>query len=399
MRAGLKKQPSSLKMIPTFIEATKKIPRNKPVVAIDAGGTHFRCASICFNQSSKPEIRAITSKPMPGLQKEVSTQAFFSQMAHYLKPVIKESASLGFCFSYPVQILPNKDGILLQFSKEIKAPDVVGKKIGEHLLQALKNEGFQQTKKIVILNDTVATLLAGMFNTTDRYYDNYMAFILGTGTNTAYIEKNENLDDQAQGDTGRQIINVESGGFTQIPLTPVDRKFLKSTQEPENYLIEKMMSGAYFGPLTLNYLKEAKELFSLITIKKIDQIEELSGLDLTLFLANPIKSQSVLSSMFQTMTESDKELLFQIINFLLQRAAYYSALTICAPIIFNKLPKTYNSCFIACDGSAIEKIFSLNERIKRYLSQELTEKRSIYYHMRIVENASLIGAAMAGLTN
>lgn len=401
MKAGLHQKPSSLKMIPTFIEPTKRIPRNKPVVAIDAGGTNFRSALVCFNQNTNPDIQSATSNPMPGTNKEVSSQLFFSQMAHYLKPVISESAAVGFCFSYPVQILPNKDGILLQFSKEIRAPEVVGKAIGEYLLTALKDEGFNQTKKIIILNDTVATLLAGMFSTTGRHYDNYLAFILGTGTNTAYIEKNRHLIDQSAGEIGRQIINVESGAFTGIPLTQVDQDFLNSTREPDNYYIEKMMSGAYFAPLTLLYLKEAAalNLFSDNTIKRIEQIEELSGIDLTHFLTNPARSTSILTQMFQTMSISDKENLFDIINFLLQRAAFYSALTISAPIILSKNPKPYNSCFITCDGSFIEKIFSLPERIDMYLSQILTQKHGIYYHMKHVDNASLVGAAIAGLTN
>ena len=60
-------------------------------------------------------------------------------------------------FHILTEILPDKDGRLLQFCKEVQAPEVVGELIGKKLLETLGME----EKQIVILNDTVATLLAG----------------------------------------------------------------------------------------------------------------------------------------------------------------------------------------------------------------------------------------------
>jgi hexokinase len=61
-----------------------------------------------------------------------------------------------------MEITPDADGILLSFSKEVDAPDVVGKAIGKGLRDALSAKGCKYDGPIVMLNDTVATLLSGL---------------------------------------------------------------------------------------------------------------------------------------------------------------------------------------------------------------------------------------------
>ena len=110
-------------------------------------------------------------------------------MSGYLRPLADKSDRIGFCFSYPTEIFPDKDGRLLQFCKEVQAPEVIGQIIGKSLLEALGTPD----KKIVLLNDTVATLLSGKSASFGRTYDSFMGYILGTGTNTCYIEANRNI--------------------------------------------------------------------------------------------------------------------------------------------------------------------------------------------------------------
>ena len=115
-------------------------------------------------------------------------------MAGCISKVINQSKDIGFCFSYPIEIFPNKDGRVLYFSKEIQASEVVGQMLGESLNTAISAAGFKADKNVILLNDTVATLLAGRAESTGRVFDSYIGFILGTGTNTSYIEKNNNRD-------------------------------------------------------------------------------------------------------------------------------------------------------------------------------------------------------------
>ena len=56
MEKGLEGADSSLRMIPTYIEADNQFLTEFPVVAIDAGGTNFRAAVIKFNNLGNLEI-------------------------------------------------------------------------------------------------------------------------------------------------------------------------------------------------------------------------------------------------------------------------------------------------------------------------------------------------------
>jgi hexokinase len=100
-------------------------------VAVDAGGTNFRTALVKFNTKGKLEISNMMNARMPGLEGEISKAEFFKIIAGYVKPNAELSDRIGFCFSYPTEILPDKDGILLQFCKEVQAPEVVGELIGK----------------------------------------------------------------------------------------------------------------------------------------------------------------------------------------------------------------------------------------------------------------------------
>ena len=50
MENGLEDQnSSSLKMIPTYTEVVQNIPKNEPVIVLDAGGTNFRTCLVTFD--------------------------------------------------------------------------------------------------------------------------------------------------------------------------------------------------------------------------------------------------------------------------------------------------------------------------------------------------------------
>src|SRR5664279_5987781 len=137
MLNGLAGKESSLRMIPTYIEADNQFLTGVPVVAIDAGGTNFRAALVKFNKFGALEITNMINAKMPGLEGEISKKEFFNTIGGYIKSIAKLSDRIGFCFSYPTEILPDKDGKLLQFCKEVEAPEVVGELIGKSLLETL----------------------------------------------------------------------------------------------------------------------------------------------------------------------------------------------------------------------------------------------------------------------
>lgn len=64
---------------------------------------------------------------------------FYDSIAQSIAPLCDEGGDVGFCFSYPVDMESNLDGKVKSFSKEVKAPQVIGTYVGAETLAALKN--------------------------------------------------------------------------------------------------------------------------------------------------------------------------------------------------------------------------------------------------------------------
>ena len=397
MIKGLNGKASSLRMIPTYIEADNQFLTDVPVVAIDAGGTNFRTAVVKFNSNGKLEISDLMNAGMPGLDGEISKNEFFRIIAGYVKLNAEKSERIGFCFSYPTEILPNKDGILLQFCKEVQAPGVVGQLIGKNLLETL---GMAE-KQIVLLNDTVATLLAGKSASFGKNYDSFIGYILGTGTNACYIEKNSNIRKKNDLDQSKnQIINIESGNYGKAPQTDLDVIFDQTTVNPGDYKFEKMISGGYLGGLCLVTLKAAAKegLFSEKTTACILAQNDLSSEEVNRFLSNSISGGGLLNECIKIKT--DNETARMIIEGLISRAAKLVAGSLAAVILKTdkgKLPD--RPILITVEGSIYYKLHNLQPQIAKYLKEYLVGERKRYVEFMEVKQSSLVGAALAALIN
>jgi len=394
MENGLAGRGGSLAMIPTYISADREIPKNESVIVIDAGGTNLRVASVSFDDDHRPHIEDYAAHPMPGSSSEVSADDFFGQLARYLQPVLKKSNKIGFCFSYPVEIGPDMDGRLLKWTKEMKAPEVIGRRIGRGLREALGPAG--AGKSIVLLNDTVATLLAGKV-TGGKNYGTYVGFILGTGTNTAYLEKNENILKVNHLDpSGSQAVNIESGGFSKAPRGDVDIILDRELEDPGSNRFEKMISGKYLPKITLMTLKKGVEggLFDescgswIRSLKQLDykHMDDLSnnggaGLYKTVGLSN-----------------ADRGSIRDIVKAVIERAAKLAAVDLTAAVVKAAGESSDLSVCINIDGSTYYKNTHLRENTERYL-QDMLGARKIRYSLVHTEQAPLIGAAIAGLVS
>jgi hexokinase len=395
MLKGLAGKESSLRMIPTYIEADNNFLKGVSVVAIDAGGTNFRAANVRFDEKGILSISDMINAGMPGTEGEISKDEFFQTIAGYVKPLAEDSERIGFCFSYPSEILPDKDGILLQFCKEVQAPDVVGQRIGKNLLEAL---GMPE-KQIVLLNDTVATLLAGKSASINRKYDSFIGYILGTGTNTCYIESNRNILKKPELDsTKSQIINIESGAFDRAPRTDIDLEFDKTTTDPGSYTFEKMISGGYLGGLCLTCLKAAANegVFTGVTASNIMTLEELSSEDVNNYIS---KTSAAIDPLYSAIREkADEDSCIEIIENLIDRAAKLVAANLAAVILkTNKGKSPEYPILITVEGTIYYKLKGLKIQIDKYLKKYLSGDKQRYFEFAEVEHASLVGAALAAL--
>jgi hexokinase len=394
---GLRGLHSSLRMIPTYIEADNRFLTELPVVAMDAGGTNFRAAIVQFNKKGKLEISDLLNARMPGIDGEISKEEFFSTIAGYVRPLAEKCSRIGFCFSYPSEILPNRDGRLLQFCKEVKAPGVVGQLIGKNLLKTLR----MVDKQIVLLNDTVATLLAGKSSSFKKNYDSFIGYILGTGTNTCYIESNMNISKNHKLDPEKnQIVNIESGNFGKATQTDIDITFDKTTVNPGDYTFEKMISGGYIGGLCLTALKSAvvEDIFSTTTASKLLSLQELSTEEVNNFLCNSVSGRSPLSECLEN--RKDEENCIKIAESIIDRAAKMVAANLAAVLLKTGKGRTpERPVLITVEGTTFYKLYNLRSLFEKYFAEYLSGDKKRYYEFTEVKKSSLVGAALAALIN
>ncbi len=101
MRDGLAGRPSSLFMIPTYLTDGTAVPRNQPVIVMDAGGTNFRIAEVHFDDLGAPVVEGFAKYPMPGTQEELSCDAFFDRLAGYIMRIPGYQRPCGILFLVP----------------------------------------------------------------------------------------------------------------------------------------------------------------------------------------------------------------------------------------------------------------------------------------------------------
>ncbi|MFO7850185.1 MAG: hexokinase [Spirochaetia bacterium] len=402
MKKGLSGGESSLAMIPTYIETDKKIPPDTPVLVLDAGGTNFRTALVSFNSDGTPKITDYNKYPMPGSKYHVGRDDFFDSLAEKAVKLYDSSSSIGFCFSYPTDITPDKDGKLLHFSKEIMAPEVEGEYVGHRLKEALSRAGAVREPHIVVLNDTVATLLAAKAAGAHEHYGGYIGFILGTGLNCAYVEHNGNIGKISSLPPEKsQIINMESGGFSGLSGGAIDEEFDAGTNSPGRYRMEKMVSGAYLGPLGYTLLKRAAEdgLFSSEAGYRISDLSSVDTATMARFLHSPMEfSGGGIGGVFSE--REDRLTAYLLLDNIVERAAKLAALNISAAVIQGGTGEDPTRPAAVCaDGTTFYKTRRLKFNTEYYLKRELEEHNGYYLQLISLDKAPIIGAAVAGLTN
>lgn len=407
----------SLLMLPTFIKISDEIPRDKPVIVIDAGGTNLRTAVISFDKDMKCDVGDFRTYPMPGANGAVSKEAFFNTLCGYLEPVLDRSDNIGFCFSYAVTITPDRDGRVIELSKEVMVDGLVGEPVNENLLAAIKAVRKNSKHTIIQLNDTVATLLGGMAAYPDRIFGGFIGFILGTGTNTCYVENCENIlklsevemTAQQTADYGpgnSMLINIESGRFDKAPFGDIDDALDKRMKDPGSYRFEKAISGGYQGTLMTGILRAAaeEELFSPAANAALAALNGLESRDLDNFLFHPygknILANCVNASRDDGVAESDARKLYYLTDALFERAAMFTTASITAIMRKTSMGTNPNKpVCVTADGSTFYKSKLFRAKLDHHIREYANKNRGLYCDFVKVENGVLTGTAIAALQN
>jgi len=414
MEKGLEGSASSLPMIPSYITPVTHIPPGKTVLALDAGGTNLRCSLVHFNEHAQAVAQGTKKKPMPGTTGTLNAKEFFSSIAEMCLPLINETKieGIGFTFSYPMEINPDTDGTLLSFSKEVDAPDVIGKSIGKGLREALAEKGCTYDGPIVMLNDTVSTLLSGIVTISQDGEEKksnvdfkvkggpMIGFILGTGFNTAYPETNiPKIGFNSP--SSPQIVVCETGGFNLRRRGQLDKEFDETTKNPNSYFLEKATAGAYLGPLTLHILKQAIK-DKVLQFKKSDELLNFPHLEtrfLNEFTHAPLAAQGPLGSLFAP-DETDALAAVQYLTSIVtERGALFSAAVLAATVLKADAGyEPYSPVRIAVEGTTYMIYKGMRRSLESYLHQILFAEKPRPYVVSPVEQASLFGAAVAALS-
>ncbi len=397
MEKGLGGEDSSLKMIPTYATSPSTLKNGGSVIVMDAGGTNFRSCLVTFDEEGKPEISDFRRVGMPGIEREVSADEFYSIFADNIERFMGKSDRIGFCFSYAASIMENHDGIPLLFSKEVKAPGVIGKPLMENILSVLSSRGYDTSAiKSSVVNDTVATLLAAQAEGGIKA-SGYVGFILGTGTNTAYVEKNENIG-KIKLSSGVQIINTESGSLNLSP-SDLDVGFRNTTINPDHYQMEKMISGAYIGPFSHFVIAEAvkENVFSLDFMKNFSAVKTLSTTDVGAFLGAPYNRSNVLGGIITN--DRDASVLYTLLKKIVVRAAKLTAINMAAAALkgCDETNSPIHPVVINADGTTFYKLPFLERYTRSFIDSILEKEHGIYYKIVDIDASPTIGAAISAL--
>jgi len=403
MEEGLNGRRGGLEMIPTYLELAEQLPVDQPVIAVDAGGSSVRVACVLFDEQLRPAIRGFRRFTMPGVEREVGKREFFHTLAGYLEPLLSSSSRIGFCFSYSMDHLPSRDARVRRFGKEIKAGELIGELLGEGLLRALAEKGHGGERRVVVLNDTVAAMQAGKAGSAGRSFSSYIGFILGTGFNTCYLERNCNIGKLSERRAeGSQAINMESGNYSRPPQGTMDRELTGETRFPKEAMLEKMISGAYLGAVVHRTLRRAAEegLFPPAAAGRLLALPTLSTDELHEFLSWPTRTDHPLGAAASGFDTGERALLHHLCGLLVERAAKLSALVLSATLLKTAAGEDPSSpvCIVA-EGSVFWELHSLRRGVEYYLKSFLEDQEDRYFQIIQVQNASLVGAAIAGLTN
>ena len=396
MEKGLKGEPSSLRMIPTYVGVNGRIPEGAKAAVLDAGGTNFRSAIV----SIPPKVEDKKNQPMPGAKSDVTEDAFYQAFADELKRVAPKATvkKYGWCFSYNCDATPELDAKLNCWTKGIKAPTIVGQYVGKELLKRLGGG------EIAIVNDTVATLLAAKATEGNKTYSSYLGFILGTGTNTAYVEKNVNITKLAGLDAaGSMIINAESGSFDKLTQSAFDKAMDEKQIDPGHNPLEKMIAGGYLGGVGLEVYKYAAKakLFSDKAASQIGGIGTLETMDFDNFCADFKKEgrDNPLDAIFAD--PEDAKMARRLGLPVFERAAVLTAIHLAAFCIKSGEGADATAPIaINADGSTYYKTRAIPfaDTVKRELDDMLVKRRNIHYEITPqVDDAPMVGAAIAAM--
>lgn len=389
MQRGLDGEGGSLLMLPTYIEKSNTFASGEEIICVDAGGTNLRICLAHFDEAKKLIISDMQRHTMPGAEKSLSAEEFFDTLSELILPYCKGSTRIGMSFAYRANTTIDHDAEIIEITKEVSVEGASGMRLAAETLNALCRKG-ADNMRMAVINDSVAVALSGQAEGAAKGYGIFTGTILGTGSNSCYFEKNENIKKIQGLEPNREmLINTESGSYNLMTRSDLDIAFDKTTMHPEIGVFEKMSSGGYLGVLA-EYIIHAASEEGVFESQSLKDLSDLRTPDISRFIKNGEGKLSELN-----LSESDTKSLEKLLTVLVKRAAHLVALQMSAAIAKNNDGKS-NIC-ATIEGSTYEKLSGLKPLLHSLL-EDYWNGKGQQIHIITPEYAVLKGCAIAGLS-
>ena len=198
---------------------------------------------------------------------------------------------------------------------------------------------------------------------------------------------------------GRMIINMESGTYPIANRSKVDIAIDAETNSPGKYLFEKMISGRYQGAQLWHTLVAAMDtdLFSTAFWDGFAGLKEIDSYNLDQFLFAP-NGDNVLAKLCNS--DEDQLNLFYLIDNLFERAARLATINLAGILVQTDGGRNpIRPAAITAEGTTFYKAKLLKPKIDYWMKVYTNDKLGHYHEFITAQDANLIGAAIAALTN
>jgi hexokinase len=218
LKDGLAGKSSSLKILPSFIKFPNQIPNQERIAVLAAGKVTLSKGNFQVS-GEKSKVYGVMGYPMPGLGKELTIEGYFHQIINDARDVLRNCNKIGFCFRHAIEVNSKWDARLLEWSRAgVNVHGLEGRYIGEEFKKCLREE-FDKDYKILLLNDTVATLIAGLSEACEKEFEDFIGLVHSSGYNLSYIENGKNITSLVKDKKylkTQMVLNTQAGSFSKI---------------------------------------------------------------------------------------------------------------------------------------------------------------------------------------
>lgn len=379
-------------MVPTYMPGDFSAVKGRKALAVDVGGTNLRLALAYADSAGRIRLTKSKKVPLPGLEGPVESEEFFDVLAENIVPYLNFTDMISFSFAHEVRHTPDMDGNVIELSKELKVYGIEGAPLGVSLKKALAKRG-EKGARVVVVNDTVGVACSMALKREE--FDSFIGLVMGTGTNTCYIEKSENITKINDASDSSMFINMESAEFMP-ERGKFDRELDDGTEMPGAAPLEKMISGRYVGNLFWYTAKGgvSEGLFSKEFSEDFNKLEMTDTIAMSEFLAQP-DGLSVYAKMCHE--ESDREVLYTIAELLIKRGAKLIALEVAGVAVKTGKGRDKPICVVA-EGTTYYTLKGLKKEVEKIVYGWLRETRGVHVKMVKTDNAALKGIGVIGLS-